>query len=160
MTDEEKKSVTIRGLDRNLYRRVALLARESGRTIGELINESMRLLLTTTSAALEVAAKAGARVTELSRSVAEGVKEGVSECVEVKDISELILSAEDLRRLGKQVVLKNIGRLVIGDDIPYELFSKVIRTIVLVDEVVIPKDYPKLLVAAKCRFVKKITQLE
>ena len=157
-SNEERRSVTIRGLDKDLYKRIALLARESGRTIGELINESMKLLLATTSAALEAAAKAGTAVTELGKSVAEGVKEGMNEYVEVKDISELVLNAEDLRGLSKPLVLKNIGKLVISDDVPYELFNNVVKSIVLVDEVVIPSSYPKLLVAAKCRFVKKITQ--
>jgi len=156
-SNEERKPVTIRGIDKELYRKITLLARESGKTIGELINEAMKLLLTTTSAALEVAAKAGTAVTELGKSVAEGVKEGVADYVEIKDINELVLNANDLRSLDKPLVFRNIGRLVISDDVPYELFDKAVRSIVLVDEVVVPSSYPKLLVAAKCRFVKKIS---
>ncbi len=159
-SSEEKKPITIRGVDKELYRKITLLARESGRTIGELINEAMKLLLTTTSAALEAAAKAGTAVTELGKSVAEGVREGVADYIEVKDINELVLNADDLRSLDKPLVLRNIGRLVISSDVPFELFDRVVKSIVLVDEVVVPSSYPKLLVAARCRFVKKITQTD
>lgn len=159
-SSEEKKPITIRGIDKELYRKITLLARESGRTIGELINEAMKLLLTTTSAALEAAAKAGTAVTELGKSVAEGVREGVADYIEVKDINELVLNADDLRSLDKPLVLRNIGRLVISSDVPFELFDRVVKSIVLVDEVVVPSSYPKLLVAARCRFVKKITQTD
>ena len=159
-SSEEKKPISIRGVDRELYKKITLLARESGKTIGELINEAMKLLLTTTSAALEAAAKAGTAVTELGKSVAEGVKEGVTDYIEVKDINELVLNADDLRRLDKPLVLRNIGRLVISSNVPFELFDRVVKSIVLVDEVVVPSSYPKLLVAARCRFVKKITQTD
>ena len=159
-SSEEKKPISIRGVDKELYKKITLLARESGKTIGELINEAMKLLLTTTSAALEAAAKAGTAVTELGKSVAEGVKEGVTDYIEVKDINELVLNADDLRRLDKPLVLRNIGRLVISNNVPFELFDRVVKSIVLVDEVVVPSSYPKLLVAARCRFVKKITQTD
>ncbi|WP_243670282.1 hypothetical protein [Vulcanisaeta sp. JCM 16161] len=38
----ERKTVTIRGLSTDIYDRVSRLARETGTTIGEIVNEALR----------------------------------------------------------------------------------------------------------------------
>ena len=62
-----------------------------------------------------------------------------------------------MESLGKKVVFKNIKRLVFKD-INRELFDKYTRGITMVDELVVPKELPKIIVAAKCRYVKRIVQ--
>lgn len=43
----ERKTVTIRGLSTDIYDRVSRLARETGTTIGEIVNEALRRYIAT-----------------------------------------------------------------------------------------------------------------
>jgi len=142
---ERRRIVSIRGVDRRLYEEIAVLARETGRTIGEVLNEAMRMFLA-----------ASGRIADISRAFAEGVKEGSEGAVEIGSLDEIEISRRDLEAVEKPVVLRNIRRVVIADDVPYELFESKVRGVIMVDELVVPRSYPKLLVARKCRYVKKI----
>jgi hypothetical protein len=46
--EEEKKTVTIRGIDKKLYEMATETARKTGKTVGEVVNESLRLFLAAT----------------------------------------------------------------------------------------------------------------
>ena len=143
--EREKKVVSIRGVDKKLYEEIATLARETGRTVGEVINEAMKLFLTTSG-----------KLVELGKAFAEGLKEGSENAIEVGNLDILVVDRRDLKCVDGPIVFKNIKKLVIGRDVPFELFESKVRRIVMCDEVVIPDSYPKLLVARKCYFVKKI----
>ena len=146
---EERTSVTIRGVDKDLYNRLSILARETGKTIGELVNESMRLMLSLTDSL-------GKTITSFGEALREGWKEARDKYLEISLLDELVVTKKDLEELDKPVVFKNIKRLVISDDVPYELFEEKVREIIMCREIVIPRGYPKLKVARKIKLGGKI----
>lgn len=146
---EDKTSVTIRGIDKDLYNRLSVLARETGKTIGELINESMRLMLSFTD-------NLGRKLTSFSEAFREGLREARDKYLEIGLLDELVVTRRDLEEVDKPVVFKNIKRLIISDDVPYELFEEKISEIIMCKEVIVPENYPKLKVARKIRFGGKI----
>ncbi len=152
--DEEKKGmVAIRGIDKRLYGKLASIAKDSGKTIGEIMNEAMRIFLITTQKVAETGANIAKTLLE-----EKGVREleGVEE---IGNLEELEVTREDLEEVEK-VAFKNVKVLKFSPDIPYELFEKKVSAIVLCDRVIIPKGFPKLKVAKKLRYCKKIEQEE
>ncbi len=156
---EGKITIAVRGVDEDLYRRVSALAKETGRTIGELINESMKLLLSVASTALEKSKELTGTTVVLARRFSEGLKEGFkeAEALVISDVEELNLTRKDLEEVSKPIILKNIKKLSIDDDVPYELFKNKVLSITFCDEVSVPSSYPKLEVLSICRMVKKLT---
>lgn len=146
---EEKTSITIRGVDKDLYNRLSILARETGKTIGELVNESMRLMLSFTDSL-------GKTITSFGESLREGWREARDKYLEISLLDELVVTRKDLEELDKPVIFKNVKRIVISDDIPYELFEEKVREIIMCKEVIIPRSYPKLKVARRIRLGGKI----
>ena len=152
--EEKEKTVTIRGVDRELYSRALALAREVGKSAGEMINEALRLLLSHTMAA----ATAITRAAEAGREIIQGVKEVAAAEHVVSGVGELVVRRADLEAVEKPVVFRGIKRLVFDEDVDYELFNSKVRAIVMCDEVQVPKAYPKLKVAEKCRMVGKLVE--
>ena len=144
---EKKQNIkSIRGIDDRLYEQLTVLARESGKTVGELVNESMRLLLTLVN-----------KTSDVGKALVEGYKEGRrAEDVEViSSIEELEITAKDLESIEKPVEFKNIKKLVFKD-VPYELFDRKVRKIAMCGDVVVPSSFPRLKVARKCFMVTRI----
>lgn len=144
---EKKPNIkSIRGIDDKLYEQLTVLARESGRTVGELVNEAMRLLLTLAN-----------KTSDVGKALIEGYKEGkgAHDVEVISNIDELEITREDLLDMDKLVEFKNIKKLIFKD-VPYDLFDKKVRKITMCGEVVVPRGYPKLKVARKCFLVTKI----
>lgn len=156
----EKKTVTIRGIDKELYERILVLARETGKTVGEIINEAMRLLLTLGPMAIRATAKVAESVVSSTKALLGELAEEPKDVVEITGLEVLEISKQDLESIEKPVIFKDIKKLVIGSDVPFELFNSKVKGIVLCGEVLIPKTYPKLLVATKCKLVKRIAYSE
>ncbi len=150
--------VAIRGIDRRLYGKLASLAKDSGKTIGEIMNEAMRIFLVTTQKVAETGASiARTLLEETGKGMREGVREeGVEE---IGNLEELEVTRKDLEGVEK-VAFKNIKTLRFSSDIPYEMFEEKVVAIVLCDRVIVPKSFPKLKVARKLRYCKKIEQEE
>jgi len=133
---EEKRDVTIRGLESEVYRSFSSLAKEMGKTVGELMNEAMKLYM-------RILRLPG----ELSRRIPASV-EGVE---------ELVVEDRDVKDLGRPIIFKNIKRLVLRID------RDSLSNIIAIDgceELVIPRDLPKLEVLSKCSGVRRISFLE
>ncbi|MEM1613981.1 MAG: hypothetical protein QXP25_03665, partial [Thermoplasmatales archaeon] len=47
--EEDKESVSIKGIQKNLYERMKSLARETGRTVGEVTNDAYKIALSAAS---------------------------------------------------------------------------------------------------------------
>jgi len=154
LSGEKEKTVTIRGVDRELYAKALALAKELGKSAGEMINEALRLLLTQTMAAATALTKAA----HAGRELIEGVKEVAGAEHVVSGVGELVVKKADLEAIDKPVVFKGIRRLVFEDDVDYSLFEGKVRSIVMCDEVLVPKAYPKLKVAEKCRMIGKLAE--
>ncbi len=145
---EEKKEVkkvkSIRGIDEKLYEQIALIARETGRTVGEVINEAMKVFVNITS-----------KTVELGKGFVEGVKEGAEPVIKVAGVGELTVTEKDLREVEGRVDFANIQVLKF-EGVPYELFEEKVRSVTNVREVIIPKEYPKLKVLRKFVSVDKV----
>jgi len=153
MSDEDrdrKQSIkSIRGIDEKLYEQLTIMARQTGRTVGELVNESIKLLL----------GMAG-RASQVGRNVLEGYSEALKpvNAEVISGLEELDITSRDLEGMDKLVEFRNIRKLIFKN-VPYDLFEKKVRAIMMSDLLVVPDDYPKLKVALKCSMVKKIVYL-
>ncbi len=161
--EEGKKVFTIRGLDPELYERFSRTARELGVSIGELMNEAMRFMLTLIVVGKEVGERVGRELgrlgAELVLTPAKAVKtlaEGIKDYNIVTGVSELSISRKDLEVLERPVVFMNIRKLTFEDDVNWELIDEKVKAVKLVDEVVLPKHIPKISFIKKCLMVKRI----
>jgi len=149
---EERRVVTIRNIDEELYNKAMSLARSLGKTAGEIVNDALRLLVSS----LET----GAATAEIiGRSVGERVEEArqkLLSIISVGDLDELTVTNKDLKEIDKKIMFRNIGRLVFGEDVDPRVFEEKVAGIVYCDTLVIPENLPKLKVLSKARFIKKI----
>lgn len=154
--EEVRKDVTIRGVDAFLYSRAAEIAKRTGKTMGEVINEALKLFID---------------LTEGLRGGLEPVTEGLREAgrkvdytfsmlnpTVISDLEELEVSREDLVQLGRKVIFQRVKRLTFADDVDAETFERYVALIRECDEIKPPKGVSKLLVLSKCRGVGKLVQ--
>ncbi len=153
--DYRVKVYTIRGLDPVIYERFTSIAREIGKSIGELMNEAMRNIITVIDIGRDIGKVGISAASAASKALKEAVKEATNFEV-ISSIDELEVDAESLKQVEKPVIFTNIKKLVFADDVDWELINSKVKEIVLVDEVLIPKHIPKLLLARKCRMVRRI----
>jgi DNA replication initiation complex subunit (GINS family) len=131
---EEKSTITIRGINKKIYNRLATLSREMDKTIGELVNEAMSMFVTMT-----------------------GMIEGVDKNIMViMGIESLRVSKEELENIDKKVLLMNIDELILEKGITTEIFEGKIHKILNVSRLRIEGNVNKLLVYSKCVNVKDI----
>ncbi|QGR20437.1 hypothetical protein [Stygiolobus azoricus] len=156
--NNNKKTITVRGVDRDLYNRIVNLARQSGKTVGEIMNQAM-------STFLGLAGKAGEKIDnvvykarETGSAFIEGFKEARKDVVVISDIEELEANKNEIVSLGKPVLFRNIKKLVL-EDVDDDTLDRYIDSIVSVDELVIPRSLNKFKVLQKCKFVKRIRLL-
>ena len=161
--EESKKVFTIRGLDPELYEKFTQTAKSLGVSVGELMNEAMRTILTLIIVSREAGEKAGKELGKATASmvsaplkVIKAFIEGFKDFEVVTSIGELSISRADLEGVEKPVLFVNIRKLVFEDDVDWDLINSKVKGVKLVDEVVIPKNIPKLLFAKKCLMVKKL----
>lgn len=149
----EKKQVTVKGIDKELYERAVQMSREMGVTVGELINRSLRAFISLVDVTNKAVSTALQTVTDSGRAFVEGVRN----VRVISNIDELTVSRSDLESVDFQVSFRNIKRLVFSEDVTWDLFNDKVYSIVMCDEVVLPKSIPKLKAIEKMRFVKKIS---
>ena len=150
---EEKKQVTIKGVDKELYDKALQLSREMGITVGELGNKSLKAFISLVDVTNKAVTSMAQALSESGKAFVEGAK-GVSV---ISNIDELTVSREDLESLDSQVTFRGIKRLIFNNDVTWELFNSKVSSIIMCDEVVLPKTIPKLKAIEKMRFVKKVT---
>jgi len=141
---ENKDIISIRGVNKDLYQKLSAYAKEAGMNIGEVINNAMAAFLATIE---------GIRTT--SRELIEGIQKGMN--IYIGDIDELKVEARDLEEVENLVILRNIKKLEISEDIDQELFNRKIKRIVNVDELVIHGKLSKFQVLAKSFRIKRLT---
>ena len=156
--DQNKKTITVRGVDGELYKRIVNFARESGKTVGEVMNQAMSTFLSITGKAGEKIDDAIYKAKETGRAFIEGFNESRKDILVVSDMVELTANKNEIISAGKPISFRNIKRLVL-EDIDEQTFDNYIDSIINVDELVIPRSLNKFKVLQKCRFVKSITQV-
>ncbi len=170
MNDDVKnkqKITTIRGLDPEIYEKFVETAKTLGLTVGELMNVAMKntiaLIEISREKSEEIGRKAGKTVSKLISTpinLLRGFVEEVKDFDIISGIEELEISRNDLLSIEKPVIFLNIKELVIKEDVDKGLFEQKVRGIKFVDVVKVHKRLPKLFVAKKCSFVKRIVVIE
>ncbi|ESQ24307.1 MAG: hypothetical protein JCHSAcid_13010 [uncultured Acidilobus sp. JCHS] len=161
--EEKGKVYTIRGLDPELYERFSRTAKELGVTVGDLMNMAMSNLLVTLEASKDV----GQRVSSALSRILDKIKEAQAAAMKtvvgavadfdlISDIDELTVTKADLQAAERPVVFSNIKRLVFAPDVDWETLNSKVRSIKVVNELVVPKGVPVLQLARKCQLVRKI----
>ncbi len=138
----DKENISVKGVQSSIYERVKQIARETGRTVGEITTESYKIFI---SAANETRAA--------GQEFIKGVKEGQGTIIE--NISTIEINGEDLRNNGKTVILRNINNLILKD-IKKEEFEKYVSSIINVKHLEVPKSIPKMLLLERSKFIDEI----
>lgn len=141
---EENRNVSIKGVSKDLYKRINEIAHDTGKTMGEITNEAYKVFASTLDGAKTV-----------SKSFISGAWEtGVQIIVNLK---ELEISGDELKDFKRKVLFRNINRLVL-QDVTDEDIQKRIHSFVHIDELVVPRSIKKAVVLTKCTYVSRITQ--
>ncbi|WP_188602199.1 hypothetical protein [Vulcanisaeta souniana] len=138
--NNERKTVTIRGLSTDIYDRVSRLAKETGATVGEVVNDALKRYIAT--------------LENISRTIDNMIRSG--DVVMISGVSSLTVTKVDLESLDKPVVFKDMDELIFTDDVTNELIKSKVAKIVNVNTVYVPKSVSTLLIASKSELVKKI----
>jgi len=154
--ENEKKIITVRGVDKDLYERISNIARNSGKTVGDVINDAMRTFLAFSGKVGEKLDEATQKAIGVGKSFVEGYNEAGKNILIVSDMEELHINKNEIASVGKLVSFRNIKRLVL-EDVDQDTINRYIDSIISVDELVVPSSVNKLLILPKCKFVKKIT---
>lgn len=149
------KDVTIRGVNPELYNSVAELSRRLGISIGEAINEAMKLFLDARSGLITSIGP----LLEGMRTAGKSIGEGLSNLtpVPISDVEEMELSKEDFEKFGRRVLITNVRKLILSQDVDEKTIEKYVAVIRNCEEVSFPKGLSKLLALSKCRNVKKVS---
>ena len=136
----ERKTVTIRGLSTDIYDRISKLAKETGTTVGEIVNDALRRYIAT--------------LENISRAIDNMIRAG--DVVVISGVSSLTVTRADLETLEKPVIFKDMDELVFADDVTNDLIKNKVARIINVNTVYTPKSVSTLLIASKSELVKKI----
>jgi hypothetical protein len=77
----------------------------------------------------------------------------------ISNVDELTVTREDLESLDSPVAFRGIKRLTFSGDVDWELFNSKVNSIVMCDEVILPKTIPKLKALEKMKLIKKVSTL-
>ncbi|RDD53247.1 MAG: hypothetical protein BA066_05375 [Candidatus Korarchaeota archaeon NZ13-K] len=149
------KDITIRGLNPELYNGIAELSRRLGISIGEVMNEAMKLLLDVRG---ELLTGIGPLIDGM-RSAGKALGEGISYLTPtpISGVEEMELSKEDFERFGRRVLITDVRRLTFSQDVDERTLEKYVAVIRNCDEVSFPRGISKLLALSKCRNVRRIS---
>jgi hypothetical protein len=159
---EGKKIIAIRGIDERLYKEAARISREIGWTIGELINQSLKLFLATFPALTQKVAESTEQLVvkptkEFIEAAKEAVKRPLLDYYLISDLEEVVLSKKDLEELDKPLVIASVQKVIVDGDVDFDLFDSKVLYLQFVDEVVVPSNYPKVRLYTKLKHVKKVS---
>ncbi|BDC17760.1 hypothetical protein [Acidianus sp. HS-5] len=155
--DKNKKTVTIRGVDKSIYEKAVITARETGRTVGEVVNQSLTTFLGLTSKAGNTVNQVVQGVKETGKSFVQGFEEAKKDLVVISDVEELTVTRDEILQAGKPISFRNIKRLTLNIDQDTLNF---VDSIIGVDELIIPPTINKIILLQKCKFVKKISTIQ
>ncbi|AWR97428.1 hypothetical protein DFR86_07610 [Acidianus sulfidivorans JP7] len=154
--EEKKKTITVRGVDSSLYEKAVVTARQTGKTVGDIVNQALSSFLGLADTAEEKFDKLLTGVKDTGKSFIEGYKESKKNLLIISNVDELTINKDEILRSNNIISFRNIRKLQLNID---EETLKYIDSIIGVDELIIPKGINKILLLSKCKFVKKITEI-
>ncbi len=137
-----RRTISIKGVSADLYKKVQKVSNETGKTIGQLTDEAYRSFVGSIDSARHI-----------SESFMKGLKEGSSQYVE--NIKELEISGDDLEEIGKKIVFRNIETLTFSD-VDNDQFSEYVLSMINVKVVRIPATLSKAKLLLRSNFIDKI----
>ena len=153
MGEQKRKvrgTVTIKGVDKEVYRALVSLAKLWGKTAGEVATQAFKLYLSVMglfSGAFLGAGRALKSIGELIEHMAFQTVGGLKHL----EVDRAMLEAAD-----RPLLFMGIGKLVIKPDVTAELIEEKVFGIVDCDVVEVPPGLPRAEVLRKCRFVGKV----
>ncbi len=145
MEDKDRKeNITIKGISSEVYDKIKKLAKETGKTIGEITNEAYNTIIM----ALDDVSKAGNDIINMIKS---------GEIKVIENVDEISLTGEEIRKFNRRIVIRNVKRLEFKD-INEEDIAKFIVSISSVGYISIPKGFNKLALLEKARFIGRIDE--
>ena len=156
--ENEKKVITVRGVEKDLYERIIQVARDSGRTVGEVINDAIRTFLAFSERIQGKIDETTQKAIGIGKAFVEGYNEAGRNILIISDLEELRVNKNEIVSAGKPISFRNIKKLIL-EDIDQDTINNYIDSIISVDELVVPSSVNKLLLLPKCKFVKKITAM-
>lgn len=142
--DQKSRNVSIKGVSKDLYKRVNEIAHETGKTMGEITNEAYRAFASTIDGAKTV-----------SKNFISGAMEGSAQVI--ANLKELDISGKEMKDFKKKLLFRNIKKLTLKDVTDEDIVQKV-HSFVHIDELVVPGTVKKATILTRCTFVSKITQ--
>ncbi|BCS94010.1 hypothetical protein [Metallosphaera javensis (ex Sakai et al. 2022)] len=155
--NKENRTVTIRGIDSKLYERLVNLARETGKTVGEVTNQAIGNFLSAISEAEMITSNVKDGIKSTGKAFIDGFNESKRNVLVVSNIGEITVFKSEIISTGRPVSFRNIGKLILPD-IDQDTLERYVDSIISVDELVVPPSINKLMITRKARFVKRITQ--
>lgn len=143
---EEKKNISVKGVSKNLYNRILNIARDSGKTLGEITDDAYSSIVATVDGALNV-----------SKAFVEGTRKGTSKIIE--NIKNLELTEKDLSDIGQRVTIRNVEHLVLKD-MSDSAFNSGVNLIVHVNELEYVDTIKKSSILLKSKFVDHINSIK
>ncbi|MFP3265120.1 MAG: hypothetical protein RXO54_04730, partial [Acidilobus sp.] len=145
------------------YERFSRTAKDLGVTVGDLMNMAMSNLLVSIEATKDV----GQRVSSALSRIVDKLKEAQASAMKtvvgavadfdlISNIDELTVTKADLQAADKPIVFSNIKRLVFAPDVDWDTINSKVRSIKVVNELVVPKGVPVLQLAKRCQLVRRI----
>ncbi len=146
MTDEKEKNdrqdtenVSIKGIQKRVYARVKDLARDTGKTVGDLTNDAFKVLLA-----------AAGETKKVGEEFFQAVKD--SKITYIQDLNSIEISGPELVKNNKKVSFKNIGNLTFKNMSEAD-FESYVDSIVNVKVLEIPKDISKFKVLERAKYI-------
>ena len=93
-----RKTISIKGVSADLYKRIQKISNDTGKTIGQVTDEAYRSFMGTVENAKR-----------LSNDFVKGMKEGSSQYIE--NIKELEITGDDLKEIDRKIIFKDIDTL-------------------------------------------------
>jgi|ECHhosMinimDraft_1075155.scaffolds.fasta_scaffold00009_47 hypothetical protein len=153
--ENETKTVTIRGVNKEVYNEVVRLSREIGKSVGEITNQALTLFLSIANEASRAISSVGGGVVETGKAFIEGFRESRKDITIISNIDEMEISKDELISYGKPISFRNIKRLTFTD-IDQNTFENYIDSLISIEELVIPSSVNKLKLLQRSRFIKRI----
>ncbi|MEM0097344.1 MAG: hypothetical protein QW338_02630 [Conexivisphaerales archaeon] len=144
MTNEEdEKTVTIKGIKSDLFKKVKDLAYNSGKTIGDMTNKAYETLVSSAQG-----------IEEISKSFQLGIN--TSNVIIIANMKDISISGEEIVKENKRVLLKNIDVLKLTG-FTDEILDKYIERIKDVKELQVEGQISKIKLLSKCTNILKVS---
>ncbi|MCL4343511.1 MAG: hypothetical protein JRN26_00620 [Nitrososphaerota archaeon] len=142
-SEEDEKTVTIKGVRSDLFKKVKGLAYQSGKTMGDITNKAYETLVSSAQG-----------FEEISKSFQLGVNE--SNAIIVENIKDISLSGEEIKKENKRILLRDIDSLKLSR-ITDEILDRYIERIINVKELQVEGSISKIKLLSKCENILKVS---